>query len=136
MHIFPVGSRPTKRAPAEYFTGTVWQDPIISAPDPARLNALVVHFEPGARTAWHTHPFGQTLFVTHGSGLVCLRGADPRRIQAGDTVWIPPDIEHWHGASPTTVMTHIAMQEAKDGAAATWLDHVTEADYTSPTSLG
>ncbi|MEO9575539.1 MAG: cupin domain-containing protein [Tateyamaria sp.] len=129
MQIFAAGTRPSMRANSDYFTGTVWQDPIISTEAPARLHALCVHFEPGARTAWHTHPFGQTLHVTQGAGLVCLRGEPPRVIRAGDTVWIPADAEHWHGAGPDTTMTHVAMQEMQDGSAATWLEHVSDADY-------
>lgn len=131
MHIHPAGSRPSQRANPDYFTGTVWQDPIIMAPEPARLNALTVHFEPGARTAWHTHPLGQTLHVTQGAGLICLRGEKPNPIHPGDTVWIPAGVEHWHGAGPDTHMTHIAMQEVRDGSAATWLEHVTDADYSA-----
>jgi len=129
MQIFPAGSRPTKRAPEKWFTGTVWQDPIIEAPAPATLNALRVAFEPGARTAWHTHPLGQTLQVIQGVGRVALRGEAPRVIRAGDTVWIPPHTEHWHGAAPDTGMVHVAMQKALEGQAATWLEHVSEADY-------
>lgn len=129
MIIHSAGARPTIRASAEYFTGTVWQDPIISAAPPARLQALTVHFDPGARTAWHTHPLGQTLHVIRGVGLVALRGEAPCPIRAGDTVWIPPDLEHWHGAGPETAMTHIAMQESLDGTAVTWLEHVTDAEY-------
>ena len=129
MQIFEAGTRPSMRANPDYFTGVVWQDPIVSAEAPARLHALSVHFEPGARTAWHTHPLGQTLHVTQGTGLVCLRGAAPRRIRAGDTVWIPADVEHWHGAGPETTMTHIAMQEMQHGSAAAWLEHVSDADY-------
>jgi quercetin dioxygenase-like cupin family protein len=131
MQIYPAGSRPSLRANPDYFTGSVWQDPIISAPDPARLNALRVHFEPGARTAWHTHPLGQTLHVVQGSGLICIRGEAPHAIQPGDTVWIPPGVEHWHGARPDTHMTHIAMQEMVDDSAATWLERVTDADYSA-----
>ncbi|WP_420012457.1 cupin domain-containing protein [Tateyamaria sp.] len=131
MQIHKPGSRPSQRANPEYFTGTVWQDPIIMAPDPARLHALTVHFEPGARTAWHTHPLGQTLHVTQGAGLICLRGEKPSAITAGDTVWIPAGIEHWHGAGPDTHMTHIAMQEVQDGSAATWLELVSDTDYSA-----
>lgn len=122
--------RPTRPAPSEWFTGTVWQDPIVEAPAPARLRALRVIFAPGARTAWHTHPLGQTLHVVAGVGLIGLRDAAPRLIRPGDTVWIPPGEEHWHGATPDTMMTHIAMQEALDGGAADWLDHVSDEDYT------
>jgi quercetin dioxygenase-like cupin family protein len=130
MDIIPAGSRASLRARPEYFTGTVWQDPIIEAPDPARIRALRVSFEPGARTAWHTHPLGQTLYVVSGVGRVGLRGQAPRVIRAGDTVWIPPGEEHWHGAAPETGMVHIAMQEGLDGTVADWLDQVSEADYT------
>ncbi len=130
MDIHPAGSRATIRANADYFTGTVWQDPIIQAPDPARVMGLRVSFEPGARTAWHTHPLGQTLYVTDGVGLVCARGQAPRVIRAGDTVWIPPGEEHWHGAGPETAMVHIAIQEAQDGTPAHWLEKVSDADYT------
>lgn len=129
MQIYRPNDRPSLRAPEVYFTGTVWQDPIISAPDPARLNALRVRFEPGARTAWHTHPLGQTLHVIEGAGLIALRGETPRHIRSGDTVWIPLGVEHWHGAGPETGMAHIAMQEALDGSAADWLEHVSDADY-------
>lgn len=129
MDIFPAGSRPTVKAPAEYFTGTVWQDPIIKAEDPARVQALRVAFEPGARTAWHTHPLGQTLHVVSGAGLIALRGEAPRVITAGDTVWIPPGEEHWHGAGASTGMVHLAIQEAQNGSAANWLEHVSDADY-------
>lgn len=129
MEIFPNGSRASVRANSEWFTGTVWQDPVVQAPAPARIRALRVGFEPGARTAWHTHPLGQTLHVLSGVGLVGLRDAAPRAIRAGDTVWIPPGEEHWHGASATAGMVHLAMQEELDGSVADWLEHVSEADY-------
>ncbi|SFU14859.1 (R)-mandelonitrile lyase [Sedimentitalea nanhaiensis] len=129
MDIMTAGSRPTKQASADWFTGTVWQDPIIQAPDPARIAALRVTFEPGARTAWHSHPLGQTLHVVSGLGLVGLRAAAPRVIRPGDTVWIPPGEEHWHGATADTGMVHLAMQEMQDGRAADWLEHVSDQDY-------
>ncbi|TNF59736.1 MAG: cupin domain-containing protein [Rhodobacteraceae bacterium] len=129
MEIHRAG-RPTRPAPTEWFTGTVWQDPILDAPAPARLRALSVTFAPGARTAWHTHPLGQTLYVVSGVGRIGLRDAAPRVIRAGDTVWIPPGEEHWHGAAPDTMMCHIAMQEAEGGGAAHWLEQVSDADYT------
>lgn len=130
MDLFPAGSRPAKKGPQDYFTGTVWLDPIIDAPQPARVNALRVTFEPGARTAWHTHPLGQTLHVLSGSGRFGLRNEPPRVIRPGDTVWIPPGEEHWHGAAPDTVMVHLAIQEADEtGRAADWLEQVSEADY-------
>lgn len=129
MILHKAGSRPSQRGNPDYFTGEVWQDPIISTEAPARLHALSVHFAPGARTAWHTHPLGQTLHVTQGAGLICMRGQAPQAIRAGDTVWIPAGVEHWHGAGPGTTMTHIAMQEMLDGSAATWLKQVSDADY-------
>jgi len=129
MILHTAGSRPSLAANPDYFTGDVWQDPIVSTPAPGRLHALSVHFAPGARTAWHTHPLGQTLHVTQGAGLVCVRGEAAQTIRAGDTVWIPANVEHWHGAGPDTTMTHIAMQEMQDGSAATWLEHVSDADY-------
>ena len=129
MDIFRAGSKPTKKSSSEWFTGTVWQDPIIEALEPARVRALKVSFEPGARTAWHTHPLGQTLHIISGTGLVGLRNEPPKIINAGDTVWIPPDEEHWHGATLTNSMSHIAIQEAMDGKVANWLEKVTDEDY-------
>ncbi|KIZ45511.1 MULTISPECIES: cupin domain-containing protein [Rhodopseudomonas] len=131
MEIFPAGSRPTRKAPAEYFTGTVWQDPIVAAEAPARLVATRVAFEPGARTAWHTHPLGQTLYVVSGVGRVQTLGGPLRQIRAGDSVWIPPGEKHWHGAAPDNAMTHIAMQEALDGNFATWMEQVSDAEYNA-----
>ena len=129
MQIIKSGSRPTRKASTEYFTGNVWQDPIIEADEPARVRALRVSFEPGARTAWHIHPLGQTLHVTSGVGLMGLRNETPQLIKAGDTVWIPPGEEHWHGASATNSMTHIAIQEALNGSVAEWLDKVSDGEY-------
>ena len=129
MDIFRAGSKPTKKSSSEWFTGTVWQDPIIEAPEPARVRALKVSFEPGARTAWHTHPLGQTLHIINGTGLVGLRNALPKIVNAGDTVWIPPNEEHWHGATPTNSMSHIALQEAMNGTVANWLEKVIDEDY-------
>ena len=129
MQIIKSGSRPTRKASSEYFTGNVWQDPIIEADEPARVRALRVSFEPGARTAWHAHPLGQTLHVISGIGLMGLRNEAPQLIKAGDTVWIPPGEEHWHGASATNSMTHIAIQEALDGSVADWLDKVSDDEY-------
>jgi len=126
MDITRSDSRAHKRADPAYFTGTVWQEPVIEAPEPARVRALRVTFEPGARTAWHTHPLGQTLHVTVGCGRIQSRGGPVRTIRAGDTVWIPPGEEHWHGAAPDALMTHLAMQEAQDGVAAHWLEPVDE----------
>ena len=130
MEIKRNGSQPSRTGPAEYFTGTVWQDPIVTASAPARLVAVRVAFEPGARTAWHTHPLGQTLYVVAGVGRIQSEGGPVREIRAGDAVWIPPGEKHWHGASPTNGMAHIAMQEALDGKTATWLEQVSDADYT------
>ena len=129
MDIRRCGATPTRRGPAEWFTGTVWQDPIVDAPAPARIRCNRVSFEPGARTAWHTHPLGQTLHVVMGCGRVQTWGGPVQEIRAGDTVWIPPGEKHWHGASPTVAMTHIAIQEALDGKAVEWLEHVTDEQY-------
>ena len=131
MQIFKMGSRPTKKASSEYFTGTVWQDIIINATEPARAHALKVAFEPASRTAWHTHPLGQTLYIINGTGLIGLRNEAPQLIKAGDTVWIPPEEEHWHGASATNSMTHIAIQEALNGSVAEWLEKVSDDQYLS-----
>jgi quercetin dioxygenase-like cupin family protein len=131
MHIHPAGTRPTQAANPDWFTGTVWMDPVIDAPDPARLSAVRVSFAPGARTAWHTHPFGQTLHVLSGVGRVALRNAAPQVIRAGDTVWIPPGVEHWHGAGPDTGMVHLAMQERDAAGAAAWLEKVSDEDYAT-----
>jgi quercetin dioxygenase-like cupin family protein len=129
MDLHLAGSRASRRAPKEYFTGTVWQDPIIVAAAPARLVVNRVSFEPGARTNWHSHPFGQTLYVVAGLGLVQKEGEAVREIRPGDVVWIPPGEKHWHGGSPTNGMTHLAMQEALDGNTATWMEPVTDAQY-------
>ena len=129
MQIIKAGSRPTRKAAADYFTGTVWQDPIIETNEPARVRALKVSFEPGARTAWHTHPLGQTLYVVNGVGLIGLRNEAPQLIKSGDTVWIAPEEEHWHGASSTNSMTHIAIQEALNGSVADWLEKVSDDQY-------
>jgi quercetin dioxygenase-like cupin family protein len=129
MDIHLAGSRPTNRASKDSFTGTVHQDPIIAAPAPARLVSARVAFEPGARTAWHTHPLGQTLYVIYGIGQVQTKGGPIREIRAGDTVWIPPGEKHWHGASPKNAMVHIAMQESLEGSHVNWMEHVTDEEY-------
>lgn len=129
MNIMKAGSRPTKKASSDWFTGSVWQDQIIEAPEPATVRALKVAFDPGARTAWHTHPVGQTLHVVSGTGLVGLRNELPQLIMTGDTVWIPPGEEHWHGATPDNTMAHIAIQEALNGRVADWLELVSDEDY-------
>ena len=117
-------------APAKWFTGAVWQDPVIEAPEPARLRALRVTFAPGARTAWHTHPLGQTLHVLSGIGRVQAAGGPVREIRPGDTVWIPPGEKHWHGAAPQNAMVHLAFQEALDGKHIEWMELVTDAEYS------
>lgn len=130
MDIKRNGSVPTKRAPSSAFTGTVWQDPIVAAPAPAMIKANLVMFEPGARTAWHSHPMGQTLYVTAGSGLIKAWDGAAHIIRAGDAVWIPPGEKHWHGARPTNGMAHIAMQESPEGQEAVdWMEHVTDDEY-------
>ena len=129
MKITKAGSVPTRRMGADSFTGTVWQDPIVDAPAPARVRGARVTFEPGARTAWHTHPLGQTLHVLSGVGRAQTWGGPVQVIRAGDSVWIPPDEKHWHGAGPTTGMVHIAMQENRDGEHVVWLEHVTDEQY-------
>ncbi|WP_460449017.1 (R)-mandelonitrile lyase [Alsobacter sp. SYSU BS001988] len=136
MEIRHAGGVPTRRAPADAFTGVVWQDPVIEAPAPARIRAARVSFEPGARTAWHTHPLGQTLWVLAGVGRVQSEGGPVREIRPGDVVWIPPGEKHWHGAAPATGMTHLAMQEALDGAHVTWLEQVSDADYAVAPQAG
>ena len=129
MEIFAAGSRASRKMPAESFTGTVWQDPIIEAPGPARVRSARVSFEPGARTAWHTHPLGQTLHVVAGVGRVQLWGGPVREIRAGDTVWIAPGEKHWHGATADHGMEHIAMQEQQGGSHVKWLEPVTDEQY-------
>ena len=132
MDIRPCGSTASRRPPADWFTGSVWQEPVIEAEAPARLRATMLRFDPGARTNWHTHPLGQTLYVMSGSGLVQKEGEPVRRIGAGDVVWIAPGERHWHGAGPTTAMTHLAMQEALDGSAVDWAEPVGDEDYSAP----
>ena len=129
MIIHRSGSRPSLRASNEYFTGTVHQDPIIDAPAPASLRSIRVSFEPGSRTAWHTHPLGQTIYITNGVGLVQRDGGPVQMVKAGDVVFFEPNERHWHGAAPNSTMVHIAMQEAKDGKHVEWSAHVTDAEY-------
>jgi len=129
MDIKRSGSQPSSKGPAEYFTGTVRVDSLLQAPNPARVVSASVTFEPGARTAWHTHPLGQTLIVTAGCGRVRQWGGRIEEIRPGDVVWIPPAEKHWHGASPTTAMTHIAIQEHLDGKTADWMEKVTDEQY-------
>ena len=129
MEIKRCGSRPSAKGPAEYFTGTVRVDPLFEAADPARVRGASVTFEPGARTAWHTHPLGQTLIVISGTGRVQRLGGDVEEIRPGDVVWFEPGEKHWHGASPTVAMTHIAIQEALDGQVVEWMEQVSHAQY-------
>jgi quercetin dioxygenase-like cupin family protein len=129
MEIKRGGSQPSMKGPAEWFTGTVRIDPLFESVLPARANGGSVTFEPGARTAWHTHPLGQTLIVTAGVGRVQRWGGPVEEIRPGDVVWFPPGEKHWHGATSTTAMTHIAIHEKLDGKVVDWLEHVTAAQY-------
>jgi quercetin dioxygenase-like cupin family protein len=129
MQITRAGAQPSARGPADWFTGTVRIDPLFAASAPARAAGNAVTFEPGARTAWHTHPLGQTLLVTFGRGLVQRDGGPVEEVRAGDVVWFAPGERHWHGATATTAMQHVAIQEALDGKAVEWLEHVTDAEY-------
>jgi quercetin dioxygenase-like cupin family protein len=129
MDIKRSGSQPSGKGPAEYFTGTVRIDPLFEAPDPARVRSASVTFEPGARTAWHTHPLGQTLIVIVGCGRAQRVGGPIEEIRPGDVVWFAPGEKHWHGATPTTAMTHIAIQEQLDGKAVVWLEKVSDEQY-------
>ena len=133
MDIKLAGERPTKLGKSEWFTGTVWQDPIVEAPEPARVRVLRVTFAPGGRTHWHTHPLGQTLYVISGVGRFQAEGGPVREIKPGDTIWIPPGEKHWHGGAPDNSMCHIAVQEALDGSHISWMEPVSDADYqTAP----
>ncbi len=129
MDIKRAGTQASGKGPEAWFTGTVRVDPLFTAPDPARVVGAAVTFEPGARTAWHTHPLGQTLVVTAGFGRVQRLGGPVEEIRPGDVVWFEPGEKHWHGASPTTAMTHIAIQERLDGKAVDWLEHVSDEQY-------
>jgi quercetin dioxygenase-like cupin family protein len=129
MDIKRSGSQPSTKAAAEYFTGTVRIDPLFQAPDPARVGGASVTFEPGARTAWHSHPLGQTLIVTAGCGRAQRWGGPIEEIRSGDVVSILPGEKHWHGAAPTTAMTHIAIHEYLDGKAADWMEKVSDEQY-------
>ena len=129
MEIKRAGSRPSGPGPADWFMGTVRIEPLAQAPDPARVGAARVSFEPGARTAWHTHPLGQTLIVTAGLGWAQREGGAVEELRPGDVVWFAPGEKHWHGASPTTAMTHIAIQERLDGKAVEWMEQVSDAQY-------
>src|ERR1700676_2715608 len=129
MEIKRVGSQPSAKGPSEWFTGTVRIDPLFQAPDPARVQGASVTFEPGARTAWHTHPLGQTLIVTAGCGWVQRQGGPIEEICPGDVIWFPPGEKHWHGATRTTAMTHIAIQEARNGSPVVLMEKVSDEQY-------
>ena len=129
MEIKRSGSQPSTKGPEDYFIGTVRVDPLFKAPDPARVVGALVTFEPGARTAWHTHPLGQTLLVTSGCGWARRWGGPVEEIRPGDVIWFPPREKHWHGATATTAMTHIAIQEQLDGKTVDWLEQVSDEQY-------
>ena len=134
MDIKRNGSQPSIEGQAEYFTGHVRIDPLFQAPDPARASVASVTFELGARTAWHSHPLGQTLIVTAGDGLVQSWGVPVEKIRPGDVVWSPPGEKHWHGAAPTTTMTHISIVEQLEGKAADWMEYVSDEEYQAGSS--
>jgi quercetin dioxygenase-like cupin family protein len=129
MEIKRSGTQPSGKGSADYFTGIVRIDPVFEAPEPARVRGASVTFEPGARTAWHTHPLGQTLIVIAGVGWAQRWSSPTEEIRPGDVVWFPPGEKHWHGATPTTAMTHIAIQEALNGEVVDWMEHVSEEQY-------
>ena len=129
MELKRVGSQPSVKGPEEYFTGTVRVDPLHAAPPPSRVSVASVTFEPSARSAWHTHPLGQTLVVTAGCGWTQCEGGPITEIRAGDVIWCPPGHKHWHGATSTMAMTHIAVQESLNGSPVDWLEPVTDAQY-------
>jgi quercetin dioxygenase-like cupin family protein len=129
MEIQRIGSQPSGKGPADWFTGTVRIDAPFDRSDPARVSGASVTFEPGARTAWHTHPLGQTLIVTAGSGRAQREGGPIEEIHPGDVLWFPPGEKHWHGATPTTAMTHIAIQEKLNGKAVDWMEKVSDEQY-------
>jgi quercetin dioxygenase-like cupin family protein len=129
MEIRASGSTASRRAPADYFSGTVWQDPVVEEPSPGNVRASLVHFEPGARTAWHTHPAGQTLYILRGVGRVQSAGGPVREVRAGDVVWFPPGEKHWHGAGPTTTMSHMAITEVVGGKYVAWMEKVADEQY-------
>ena len=133
MEIKRVGSQQTSTGPAEWFSGSVRIQPLFEAPEPARVRGASVTFEPGARTAWHTHPLGQTLIVTSGIGWAQRQGGPIEEIRPGDVVSFAPNEKHWHGATPTIAMTHIAIQEALEGKVVDWMEHVTDKEYLSGT---
>lgn len=129
MEIKRAGTQPSEKGPAAWFTGVVRIDPLFLAPEPARVQGAIVTFEPGARTAWHTHPLGQTLFVTAGCGWAQREGGPVEELHPGDVVWFAPGEKHWHGATPSTAMSHIAVQERLNGKAVDWMEQVSDAQY-------
>lgn len=129
MEIKRIGTEPSVEGPSEWFTGRVRIDPLFQAPDPARVRGVSVTFEPGARTAWHTHPLGQTLIITSGCGWVQREGGPVEEVRPGDVVWFPPGEKHWHGATPDIAMTHIAIHEQLDGELVEWMEKVTDEQY-------
>jgi quercetin dioxygenase-like cupin family protein len=132
MRVIRAGARPTKRAPAENFTGTVLSDEVMVGAAPSRMRASVVSFTPGGRTAWHSHPVGQTLYCLSGAGRVQREGEQVQELRPGDVVVIPPDVRHWHGAAPDRLFSHLAMSELNDrGEGTAWFEHVSDADYTA-----
>jgi quercetin dioxygenase-like cupin family protein len=132
MEIRRIGTQASSKGPSDWFTGTVRIDPLFQAPAPARVQSVNVTFEPGARTAWHTHPLGQTLLVMSGCGWVQRDGAPIEEVRPGDVIWFHPGEKHWHGATPTTAMTHIAIQEQLNGKAVDWMEKVSEEQYRRP----
>src|SRR5207237_146010 len=131
MDIKRSGSQPSVKGPTDWFSGTVRIDPLFEAPQPGRVSGASVTFEPGARTAWHTHPLGQTLIVTAGCGWAQRWGGPREDIRPGDVIWFPPGEKHWHGATATTALTHIAIQEKLDGKAGEWMAHVSDEQYNA-----
>ncbi|SLN56535.1 Cupin domain protein [Aquimixticola soesokkakensis] len=129
MQIYRAGAKPSTKGPSDYFTGTVRVDPLFNPEFPDRVQGATVTFEPLARTAWHTHPLGQTIVITAGVGRVCRWGDTIQEVRAGDCVFFEPNEKHWHGAAPDVAMTHIAIQEVKDGKVVDWLEHVADGDY-------
>lgn len=134
MKIIPAGSQPTRPGPDDYFTGRVRIDSPFQGTEPARVGGAIVTFEPGARTAWHTHPLGQTLIITQGRGWLQEQGGEVREMNQGDIVWIPEGVKHWHGATADTAMTHIAIAESLNGSPVAWMEKVTDQEYLSKTA--
>jgi len=132
MQIIKNGSQPSGKGPSDYFTGAVRIDPLFTPPDPARVATALVTFEPGARTAWHTHPLGQTLIIMSGYGWVQSEGELIREVSPGDIIWFSPGEKHWHGATLITAMSHIAIQEKLNGLSVNWMEHVTDKEYSMP----